>query len=286
MKTGSPKWLYRFFAVITIYHGLFAMLLLLDFLTHPFVPDALFGSMELRVVIVTLVVPIALAISILIVRRTTWNVNGLFLLLLLTLIINGTARHPLLASLAIRHPCAVYQYCHRFGLYSSCQRECVGTVIGHVWRRYCRRRNAYHISARTHPFLLDFWWRIRMDWLYLFCTIIPHRHVLSTALAHFPDWVIGLYLHIHGDLVIGYSSICLGSKHESLFLQKRMVSTSSWFFCRAAFPTACVINLATFHHLLTPIVDFALSWFVTCHTPTNEMVVVGRTDRNGLTSHF
>jgi hypothetical protein len=69
--------------------GLFLMF---DFLTHPLAPDPLSQTIALRWVLAVGLVPIALVVAVLVMRRAPGNVVGLCLLLQSVLIMGGTQR--------------------------------------------------------------------------------------------------------------------------------------------------------------------------------------------------
>jgi hypothetical protein len=78
---GKKGWFYRFMLGYTLLHLAWMAVLIYDFISHPLAPDPLLGSVAYRLFIVLGITPLALAVSILVLRRTPGNITGLCLLL-------------------------------------------------------------------------------------------------------------------------------------------------------------------------------------------------------------
>ncbi|MEP7357647.1 MAG: hypothetical protein ABI847_10440 [Anaerolineales bacterium] len=90
--SNRPKWLYRLLAVYTGLHLIWGLAVMVDFITHPLAPEKLLGSVVYRWVLAVGLVPIALVVSVLVMRRASGNIVGLCLLLHSVLVISVTLR--------------------------------------------------------------------------------------------------------------------------------------------------------------------------------------------------
>ena len=79
-------------AVYTAWHVVWLGVLAFDFVTHPLAPEGQFGSVAFRLSAGLLIVPLALVVSALVIRRSPGNVVGLCLLLWATTIMGTLVR--------------------------------------------------------------------------------------------------------------------------------------------------------------------------------------------------
>jgi len=77
----KTDWFYKFMVGYTLLHMAWMAVLLVDFISQPVAPDPAFGSIAYRFFLVFVITPLALIVSILVLRRTPGNVTGLCLLL-------------------------------------------------------------------------------------------------------------------------------------------------------------------------------------------------------------
>jgi len=91
-SSARPPWFFWFMAAYTAFQMIWFGVLAFDFITHPFAPDAQLNSVAYRLFSVLVVVPIALVVSALVVRRAPGNVTGLCLLLWMVTVMGGNLR--------------------------------------------------------------------------------------------------------------------------------------------------------------------------------------------------
>jgi hypothetical protein len=90
--SNRPNWLYRLLAIYTGLHLIWGLAMIVDFITHPLAPDKLLGSTVYRWVLAVGLVPMALVVSVLVMRRAPGNIVGLCLLLHSVLVMSVTLR--------------------------------------------------------------------------------------------------------------------------------------------------------------------------------------------------
>ena len=92
-KAQRTSWFFRFIAAFTLPQVIWFVFLAGDFITHPFAPEPQFNSVAFRLMIVLVIVPVALWVSVLVLRRVPGNVCGLFLVQWAILVM-GTSLRP------------------------------------------------------------------------------------------------------------------------------------------------------------------------------------------------
>jgi len=81
MMKPTPSLLYRFLWLIALLCVPYVIILTIDLITHPFVPEFFYNSVVLRLVVGLLIAPITLSIGYLLIRRNPGNVVGPMLVL-------------------------------------------------------------------------------------------------------------------------------------------------------------------------------------------------------------
>jgi hypothetical protein len=91
-QPGNPRWFFRFFVGYTVIMLVLLGLLYVDFFSHLWAPDPQSGSVAYRLFLGLVLVPAAIVVSLLVLRRTKHNVTGLFLLIYAVLVMHSTLR--------------------------------------------------------------------------------------------------------------------------------------------------------------------------------------------------
>ncbi|MHB8749908.1 MAG: PP2C family protein-serine/threonine phosphatase, partial [Aggregatilineales bacterium] len=92
-SAAQPKtWFYWFLVVLALYSFIWDCVLEVDFITHPFDSDGIFGFTPLRALTALVIIPAILLIAWLVIRRAPGNVVGLFLVIWSATIISGSLR--------------------------------------------------------------------------------------------------------------------------------------------------------------------------------------------------
>jgi hypothetical protein len=90
--TTKPSWFFGFMAVYATLQMLWFCVLAWDFITHPFAPDIQFKSVGLRLFTGAVVTPLAIIVSVPVLRRAPGNITGLCLILWLASIMGSILR--------------------------------------------------------------------------------------------------------------------------------------------------------------------------------------------------
>jgi hypothetical protein len=88
----TRSWFFYFMAVYTGLEMIWFGVLVFDFVTHPVAPDIRTGSVAFRLLLGLGIVPLALIVTGMVLRRASSNVTGLFLLQMTVIIMAGTLR--------------------------------------------------------------------------------------------------------------------------------------------------------------------------------------------------
>jgi len=91
-STTRYSWFFWLIAIYTMLHMVLFIIFFFDFITHPLAPEYQYQSVGLRLFMGIVIVPLALIVSVLVLRRTPGNITGLCLLLWLTTIMGDTMR--------------------------------------------------------------------------------------------------------------------------------------------------------------------------------------------------
>jgi hypothetical protein len=91
-QPGSPVWFFRFFVGYAVIMLVLLGLLYVDFFSHLWAPDPQSGAVAYRLFLGLVLVPAAIVVSLLVLRRTKHNVTGLFLLIYVVLVMHSTLR--------------------------------------------------------------------------------------------------------------------------------------------------------------------------------------------------